>query len=476
MQALTAAGALIVEDPEEPPYQYDDERIILLTDYFNRTDQVLIKGLTANPFSWTGEVNNVLVNGFGTTTTSNSKIPRCSLNQIDVDPGKTYRLRFIGGTALSFVSLKFEGHDSLQVIEADGQYTKPYETSYLQFGSGQRYSVLLKTKTKLQLAQDRKNGRKTAYAMQFKTLERPTTLTSYGALNYVRYTTPLTSPPAKAPLVLPNTTLGFLDDLAPYTDNDMPSAHEVTRTVTLDVISLNRSLTSHNLHATPQYIWTIDQHTPWTEQYPTTPYLVALYENKTNVLPNYTYALEHGGFDKRVRAFPGKLGEVLDIVIQVRGLNVTSAPDVHPFHIHGRHVWNLGSGNGSYPGKHANEKRLRKAGITPVLRDSTMLFRPWLNAPRHAPAGWRAWRLKVSEPGAWLLHCHTLAHMIMVSGILLLNNAWLIQMQGMQSVWVFGDEADILKVPKPMVEGYLSYGGGAYGNTTHVPCAVHHYD
>jgi len=33
---------------------------------------------------------------------------------------------------------------------------------------------------------------------------------------------------------------------------------------------------------------------------------------------------------------------------------------------------------------------------------------------------------------------------------------------GMQTVWVFGDTADILKLPKPQVEGYLSYGGGEY--------------
>jgi len=39
---------------------------------------------------------------------------------IDVEPGKTYRLRFIGATALTFASIAIEGHESLQVIEADG--------------------------------------------------------------------------------------------------------------------------------------------------------------------------------------------------------------------------------------------------------------------------------------------------------------------------------------------------------------------
>jgi hypothetical protein len=30
---------------------------------------------------------------------------------------------------------------------------------------------------------------------------------------------------------------------------------------------------------------------------------------------------------------------------------------------------------------------------------------------------------------------------------------------GMQMVWIFGDTADILKLPRPQVEGYLTYGG-----------------
>ena len=50
---------------------------------------------------------------------ANGTACNASLSSIDVEPGKTYRLRFIGSTALSFVSLAIEGHD-LQVIEADG--------------------------------------------------------------------------------------------------------------------------------------------------------------------------------------------------------------------------------------------------------------------------------------------------------------------------------------------------------------------
>jgi hypothetical protein len=40
---------------------------------------------------------------------------------------------------------------------------------------------------------------------------------------------------------------------------------------------------------------------------------------------------------------------------------------------------------------------------------------------------------------------------------------------GMQTVWVFGDPSDILKLPRPRVEGYLTYGGGERPFPCHCP-------
>ncbi len=91
----------------------------------------------------------------------------CELASIDVEPDKTYRLRFIGGTALSFVTLAIEGHEQLTIIEADGSYTKPVSTSYLQIGSGQRFSVLLRTKSHRELSKEQ-------FFIQIETRGRPT--------------------------------------------------------------------------------------------------------------------------------------------------------------------------------------------------------------------------------------------------------------------------------------------------------------
>ncbi len=117
-QAVSAAGPLIV-DEKHPPYKYDDEKIIFLSDVFSKTNENIEAGLQSNPFSWSGETSMIMVSGMGGGT-ANGTACNASLSVIDVEPGKTYRLRFIGGTALSFVSLAIEGHDNLTIIEADG--------------------------------------------------------------------------------------------------------------------------------------------------------------------------------------------------------------------------------------------------------------------------------------------------------------------------------------------------------------------
>lgn len=91
------------------------------------SDTNITQGLRANPFAWSGETNNILINGYGISAGGNTPGPSCSLPVIDVKPNTQYRFRLIEGTALSLVSLAF-GHPDLTVIEADGQYTKPYNS------------------------------------------------------------------------------------------------------------------------------------------------------------------------------------------------------------------------------------------------------------------------------------------------------------------------------------------------------------
>src|SRR4051812_45691530 len=69
-QAVTAAGALIVESAQPSPYKYDEERIIALSDFFAKTDEEIEDGLTSTNFTWSGETGAVLVNGQGRLATN----------------------------------------------------------------------------------------------------------------------------------------------------------------------------------------------------------------------------------------------------------------------------------------------------------------------------------------------------------------------------------------------------------------------
>ncbi|KAL5338357.1 Cupredoxin [Aspergillus crustosus] len=442
-QAVTAKGPLIVDSCDPPPYDYDEERTLLIADYFNETDAQIEAGLVSTNFTWSGETDGILVNGHGRQ--ASNQPGSCRLADIALEAGKTYRLRLIGGTALSLVSIAFEGHD-VSIIEADGHYTKPYKTDFLQIGSGQRYSVLLKAKSKAELAK----AHKRQFYIQITTLERPAVLTNFAVLSYTAKPDLKTVPP-RPPLPVASAVQGWLDyELQPlHPDHDFPRAEEVTRRIVIDV---HQNVSDH-------IIW-LQNGYDWIQSYRQTPYLVDIYNNKLDLDAAYDRALSRGagfGFDNITRTFPARIGEVLEIVWQNRGAFESGALDAHPFHAHGRHFYDLGGGDGLY-NLTANEERLK--GTHPIQRDTTLLYRYREKTNELVPSGWRAWRIRVTDAGVWMFHCHILQHMVM----------------GMQTVFTFGDRDDILAQSGPVNEGYLVYGGSAYGNATRAPLAQHFKD
>ncbi|KAJ5853552.1 hypothetical protein N7534_006095 [Penicillium rubens] len=443
-QAVTAGGALIVESAQPSPYEYDEERIIALTDFFAKTDEEIEDGLSSANFTWSGETGAVLVNGQGRLATDASG--SCKLAAISVEPGKTYRLRFVGATALSFVSLAIESHDLFEIIEADGHYTKPVKTSYLQISSGQRYSVLLKAKTEAELQE----ARSRQFYFQLTTLGRPTVLTTFAVLEYPSpFATDLATVPVTPPLPVADIIHGWMDyALEPYyPDPNFPTAEEVTRRI---IINVHQNVSSH-------VIW-LQSGYDWMETFPMSPYLVDVYNGKLDLDDSYERAIASGyGFNNQTRLFPAKIDEVLEIVWQNQGAVNTGNVENHPFHGHGRHFYDVGGGDGLYKPEE-NEKRLN--GTHPVTRDTSVLYAYRSETEALAPSGWRAWRIRVTNAGVWMMHCHILQHMVM----------------GMQTVFAFGDEADIRAQSGPVDEGYLTYGGSAYGNATHYPLVQHFYD
>ncbi|KAK1836757.1 laccase-like protein [Podospora conica] len=473
LQALTASGPLIIDDPTSSPiYLYDEERIFHLQDYFSLTDGEMMGRITAS--RWTGETHGILLNGKSITqgVKASAATPRtdgdmtrshprrrhttrtyttdtdddCDLPVIDVKPGKTYRFRFIGATGISLLTLGIEGHNDLRIVQVDGsEYNVPVTTRHLQIASGQRFDVMFTAKTAKELAAD---GNKATYFVQFETRGLPSTYIGYAVLRYrPEYGVP--DAPSQPVLSLPNQ----ISDWMEYTFTPLfpdrrraPTSAEVTRRVIIDCDLVQDAKSG-------QVVWKL-AHQAWTENAVQTPALVDIYKYGQGAIPDYDAAMENYGWDPATKSFPAKIGEVLEIVLQNRGalLNHSGLVDSHPFHSHGKHVFDIGSGPGKYDAA-ANNAKLERFGYRPITRDTTMLYRYEDKVNPGEPAGWRAWRVRADTPGVWMMHCHLLAHMMM----------------GMQTVWVVGNAADIVQFPPTVSADYFTYRGNVMGNDTNPP-------
>ncbi|KAF4553572.1 Multicopper oxidase-like protein 11 [Elsinoe fawcettii] len=467
-QQLTAHGVLIVEDADEIPYEYDGDVPLILGDYYAKGDEEIVGGLlNKTVFKWSGEPANVLVNGqSGNVSSIIASNPSCAPYVIEVEPDKKYRLRVIGATALSFVKMVLESHSELEVIEADGQYTKPAPIDHIQVSPGQRFSYILKTKCEDEL----NKLNRTDFWIRYETRDRPVSVPGYALLRYKVQDRQATLPqlPSTSPVQVPNTTYNYLEykleSLSQEHSGKFPRLSEVTRTVTIQMNQVLRSGSLVNGSLNGSVEWAQNS-VSWKEDIralsPRPPYLVDVFA--TGSTPNYTAALSNNGLDPTTQVYPAIVGEVLDIV-WLSNSGPTGGFDFHPMHVHGEHVWDLGSGNGTY---NATDNEKKFEGYTPAKRDTTVLYRYAVKGEKpFTTMGWRAWRIRITEEnvGAWMMHCHIAQHAVM----------------GMSTVWEFNSadgKALVRKYPSlPYIEGYLNFGGSAVGNEEEAPVVNHHFD
>lgn len=323
----------------------------------------------------------------------------CHPDIIHVEPNRTYRFRAFGASSLGAYVFAFEDHNNLTVISADASYTQSFDTDKILFTTGQRYDFLLHTKTEEEL----KILGKTEFWIQFELRNRPVNATYYAVLSYTSTnasTIPTTPPDQKPVQGIPADLRSYMEyTLEPLLPNRFPSSDQVTRQVYITQQQL--TVTAGQFLALNNHTWTeTNQHerdTPFNSTLSVydVPYLVDIYNRGEQAIPNYENALRHGGWDPELNVYPAKLGEVIDIIIQYDAIGAHASNDAHPFHLHGTHYWDLGSGPGSYNAT-ANEAKLR--GYNPVLRDTTTLYR--FDDPNNSTIqGWRAWRLKATGPG-----------------------------------------------------------------------------
>ncbi|KIW19005.1 L-ascorbate oxidase [Exophiala spinifera] len=505
-QAMTASGALIINDVSGVPYSYDDEFIMELGDFYAEEDETIEAQLSGSPYIWTGDPLALQINGqSGNAPSAKNPNPSgtsCQPYAFNVAPDTTYRVRVISGTAISFVTFGIEGYDNLTIIETDNAYVYPVETDHIQIDSGQRFSFIFRTKTTAEL------GGQTSSWIQYETRGGSGTITAWAKLVYASDSTtakttvtrqdhsgdhspdsdpqtfpstgdsgsglepysPVPSLPPSSPstdqnpdFVPSNPIVSLPQDISSwleYTFQSLPSHGTAppSSSVTRRVIITTQQIVNQSQSATFPF-----DHDPWFDGPPhtpttRTPYLVEILRRGTvnGALPSISRALGNGetpGFDSVTHTYPAAIGEVIEIVWQNSGSIPGGTFGIHPLHAHGGPYWDMGSGSGQYSPQAHEALLAQHGGWGGSLRDTTMLY-TYADAGGEDEVvnGWRVWRIRVTESnvGVWMMHCHILQHMIM----------------GQQTVWVFGTPDQIREYSNPVngsLEGYFTYGGDVVG-------------
>lgn len=127
--------ALIIQDPDNPyAGDYDEERIITLSDWYHDFFSELLKGFISykNPTGAEPVPKSALLND-----TSNFTMP--------VEPGKTYMLHLINVGAFASHYFWIQDH-TMKIVEVDGIWVDAAEAEMIYISTAQRYSVLVTMK------------------------------------------------------------------------------------------------------------------------------------------------------------------------------------------------------------------------------------------------------------------------------------------------------------------------------------------
>lgn len=209
--------------------------------------------------------------------------------------------------------------------------------------------------------------------MQLETRDHGNRCHSYAVINYGDQSLDAAGVPAKyyppvdSVITLPEMDHEFLEyQLRPlennysdpvYSSDDFPTADEVTRRI---------NVTIHLAYVAPNVVYELNGY-PWFEHTPKEPYLVSIIKNDTIQFPSMERAAANEGLDPVSKAFPAEIGEVLEVVVRNTASD-RGTLDNHPWHVHGEHVWHIGSGFGEYDSA-ANEAKWANSPGKPVRRE-----------------------------------------------------------------------------------------------------------
>ncbi|KAL9244349.1 hypothetical protein vseg_018135 [Gypsophila vaccaria] len=406
-------GSLIVDvaDGQTEPFHYDGEFNLLLSDWWHESTHEQEVGLNSKPFCWIGEPQALLVNGRGqfncslAPNSANSSSTQCKFRGneqcapqiLRVEPNKTYRLRLASTTALASLNLAIGNH-KLTIVEADGNYVKPFTVDDLDIYSGESYSILLHTN---------QNPSKNYWISLGVRGRLPKTQPALTILNYKKTSA------SKLPTVPPPTTPAWNDynhskaftkqifslmgSPAPPTTFDRRITLLNTQNKLNGFIKWSINNVSLSLPPTP-YLGSIkfglksgfNQVSP-PEEFPSSYDVMVPPPNPNTTVGNGVYKLD--------------FSTTVDIILQNANALANNTSEIHPWHLHGHDFWVLGYGEGKFT--KADEAKFNLKN--PPLRNTAVIF----------PFGWTALRFVADNPGAWAFHCHIEPHLHMGMGVVL---------------------------------------------------------
>ncbi|XP_068637472.1 L-ascorbate oxidase [Aristolochia californica] len=399
-----------VPDGVVEPFTYDEDRSLILADWWHKSTYEQATGLSSIPFGWVNEPESLLIQGRGrfncsslgpsdsTTGVCNATNPECSPYVLTVVPGKTYRLRVASLTSLSALNFQIEGHN-MTVVEADGHYVEPFVIQSLNIYSGETYSVLVKA--------DQDPSRN--YWIATNVVSRPPkTAAGLAVFNYYP-NHPRRSPPTPTPAAPAwnDTKTRLAQSQAIRARQGYIHRPPPTSNKTIIFLNTQNLIDGYNRWSVNNVSFTL----------PHTPYLIALKENLTDAFnqtpPPETY--DYVNYDiyevapnKNATYSDGiyrlELNSTVDIVLQNANTMNKNNSETHPWHLHGHDFWVLGYGEGKFdPINDPKKFNL----VDPIMKNT---------APVH-PYGWTALRFTADNPGVWAFHCHIEAHFFLGMGV-----------------------------------------------------------
>ncbi|ORX99152.1 hypothetical protein K493DRAFT_365755 [Basidiobolus meristosporus CBS 931.73] len=408
--ATTAYGALIVHEAEEvdSPFDYDEERVLLLAEVFHKTDVEITNGLMGIPkLDSIVNPDSLVLNGktfaqWNCTSQGVRCDNTCEREVVTVEPGKTYRFRIINAAFNRVLSFGIEGH-LLTIIEADGSYVVATPVDQLHISPGQRYSAIVHT--------HHQSGN---FYMKSELIgPTPAPNNGLGILHYadaVKPDTRASNPVVNVPAVRSPKYLEEFDLFKPLpgapSHSEVPFPEHYDREIVIEIRdSGDRSFLNGVSY-----------------QVPAGNMLQALLSGKRSTHPDYRKAIMNGGYDAVRESYPIRYGEVIQVVLQNTYLKGAEVCLTHPFHLHGYSVYDLGGGYGKYDAQNASLAIQRIKN--PLYRDVVNVYGEPGTGSYGNPCGYRVIRFVADNPGVWLFHCHITPHM----------------MQGMQTLFETGVE------------------------------------